>query len=136
MTSMMAPSFRIQTALRVFLLLSWLSFIADAVLTVLLHNSLPPALKDWRTTESSEVVNAIGAVVFLASVVASFGLFRLRRWGAWTYLICVVSAYALMPFYGPVVSHGVAGAVNGVFGCFTGATLAVAFFTNALRRER
>jgi class 3 adenylate cyclase len=37
-----------------------------------------------------------------------------------------------MPFYGPVVSHGVTGAINGVFGVLSGVTLALAFVRDHL----
>jgi hypothetical protein len=122
-----------QTVLRICVLLVWLSFITDVALTVLLHNSLPAQLKDWHATESSGWINAFGAVVLVSWVVASVGLLRLRRWAAWAYLCSVISAYTLMPFCGPVGSHGVTGAINGVFDVLSGVTLALAFFTGVLK---
>jgi hypothetical protein len=48
-------------------------------------------------------------------------------------MFSVVLGYTLMPFSGPVVAHGLNGALSGAFGLVSGMVLAMAFFTDALK---
>jgi hypothetical protein len=129
-----------QTALRICVPLVWTILVADIALTLLLHDSLPAQLRDWRSAEVGQAasasgifVNVLGATVIISGVVASIGLFRLRRWAGWLYMFSVVLGYALMPFSGPVVAHGLNGALSGAFSLVSGMVLALAFFTDALK---
>ena len=127
------------TLLRICVPLLWAILVADVVSTALLHDRLPPQFRDWHAAEvgqgtsaSGMLVNVLGAIVILSGAVASVGLFRLRRWAAWLYLFSVILGYALMPFSGPVVAHGLNGALSGAFGLVSGMVLALTFFTDTL----
>ena len=132
-----------QTVLRTCVLLQWAFFVVGIALTLLLHNSLPPQLRDWRAAEPVHapsvflvIITLMFGLVFISGIVASIGLLLLKRWAAWLFLYNAVLAYSLMACYGPTVEHGAASAVNGAFSVFTGLILGVAFFTDALNLDR
>ncbi len=130
-----------RTALRACVPLIWLVLVADIASTILLHDYLPAQLRDWHAADSGQVsasgilLNTMGAAVVVGGAVASIGLFRLRRWAAWLFLISLVLGYGLMPFTGPVVSHGLSGALSGLFAVVSGMVLSLALFTDALGRN-
>jgi hypothetical protein len=130
-----------QTILRILVVLVWVSLLTDLALTYFLHDSLPSQLKGWRDAESGResttfaVLDLAGVAALLAWVVGSVGLVCLRRWATWVCLIAVLLVHIAMPFYGPVVSHGVTGVVSSVCSLLFGATLALAFLSGALKPQ-
>jgi len=126
---------------RALVILEWLFIIAWIILSTMLEKQLPIELKQWIEIESESSTNdAIilfgGLPLLVASIVGSIGLYRLRKWGAWTYLISIILGYALYPFAGPSVEHVVAELVGEIAVIISGMIVAIAFFTDVLNTKQ
>ena len=124
--------------LRTLVILEWLFIIAGIILSTMLEKQLPVELRQWIEMESefstNDTVVLIGVLPILAaSILGSIGLYRLRKWGAWTYLMSMILGYALYPFAGPTVEHAFSGMVYEVSVIISGMIVAIAFFTDTLK---
>jgi len=124
--------------LRTLVILEWLFIIAGIILSTMLEKQLPVELRQWIEMESefstNDTVVLIGVLPILAaSILGSIGLYRLRKWGASTYLMSMIIGYALYPFAGPTVEHAFACMVYEVSVIISGMIVAIAFFTDTLK---
>ena len=131
---------RSSTVLRICVVLEW-AFVGVAVaLSFLLESSLPAPLRDWLAADAEADLAPHEAALLVAMILAmvcvlvgSIGLLFLKRWAAWLYLISVIIGYALFPFMGPSVAHGVADVVGDLATLLSGLIIGLAFFSDALR---
>ncbi len=125
--------------LRFLVVLEWIYIIAAVVLSSTLENQLPLELKAWLDMQIEAeistfdiVVLVVGLPALVASIAGSIGLFLLKKWGAWTFLISGIISYALFPFAGPTVEHAVADMIDEFSVITAGMIIALAFFTDTL----
>jgi len=127
------------TALRLSVALFWAFFLVDIVLIFLLDSTLPAELRAWHSRPHQQptaleiTLNLLGGLGFVLMVVATVGLWCLRRWGAQLSVLAIILAYAVTPFYGPTVEPGFVSSVSSASTLFLGMALAIAFFTDALK---
>ena len=128
--------------LRVLLVLEWIVIITGVVLSCIMAAYLPPELQAWlagqaeaSVTMSDWLLLFLGVPLLIVMLVASIGLFMLRRWGAWLYVITTFLGTAIMPFTGPTVDHALADAVDETALILSGIVIGIAFFSNALKQE-
>ncbi len=129
------------TLLRALLGLEWALTVVGVVLSFSLQSYLPPELQAWLegqsdsgVTSSDFVLLFLGGALLIVMIVASIGLCRLRRWGAWLYLATTFLFTAFMPFMGPTVNHALADAVFEFALILSGAVIGIAFFGNVLQQ--
>lgn len=130
------------TLLRWCLALEWVFIAAGITVSTIMESSLPEPLTTWLMTEAEADIT-IGDIAFVAlaipllisAVVATVGLFCLRRWAAWLYLITTVLGMLLTPFTGPVVEHPLADMFDEFGIIMIGMVLALTFFTDSLKKN-
>ena len=101
--------------------------------------ALPEPLSIWQDAQT-EV--SVGDFIFLFLyvqliipwLVAVIGLLFLRRWAAWLYLIIFFLTTLCGPFTGPTVEHALVTSLSHVASVFSGMVIALAFFTDSLKR--
>lgn len=130
------------TILRWCLVLEWMFIAIGMTISTALESSLPEPLTEWLRMETeadltvgSIVLVALGIPLLIAAIVATIGLFCLRRWAAWLYLVTNALGMLTMPFTGPVVEHPLANAFDEMGVIMIGMVLALAFFTDSLKKE-
>jgi putative Mn2+ efflux pump MntP len=130
------------TTLRALLVLEWIVIVAGVVLSFIMEAYLPPELQAWLAgqadagiTMSDLVLLLVGVPLLIVMLVASIGLFMLRRWGAWLYAVTTFLGTALMPFTGPTVDHALADAVDETALILSGIVIGIAFFSNVLKQK-
>jgi len=122
--------------------LEWVFGLSGVVAYFALESSLPQPLAAWLKAEAErdmttlEMATVPVFLLFLVSyVVATVGLFRLRRWAAWLYLISCIGVVILTPLTGPTVQHALAQVLNDIAGMLSGMVIALAFFTDSLKEK-
>lgn len=108
-------------------------------LSFALQTNLPSDLQIWLLEESERdmsvyeaVLGSVAIVDIVAIIVASVGLFMLKRWAAKLYLIAFVVMLILGPFAGPSVEHALSGTLISVASILSGLVIGLAFFSDAL----
>lgn len=132
-----------QRAMRICIGLSLFFAIMSITLSYALQTNLPSELQVWLLEESERDMNAyeavvgpVAIVVIFALIVASVGLFMLKRWAAKLYLIAFVVMLILSPFTGPSVEHALSATLWEIANILTGMVLGLAFFSDALNPKR
>ncbi len=130
------------TVLRALLILQWILIVAGVALSLALESHLPVELQAWLKAQADGSITTtdwlllfLGIPLLVVMIVGSVGLFMLRRWGAWLYLITTSLGTTLMPFTGPTVDHVVADAVDEIALIFSGVVIGIAFFGNVLKQD-
>ena len=130
-------------ALRIGVVLSWVFGIISVISSILLQDSLPASLQDWLISDSErdmsayEVILGSAAIVdYVVIIVASVGLFMLKRWAAMLYLVAFVVMLILSPFAGPSVEHALSASLWEIADILIGMVLGLAFFSDALSSKR
>jgi hypothetical protein len=131
---------RHSTILRACVVLEWVLFVLYIALSFALADNLPAELRAWQDADAERhrdlhewATLATGLLCLLAAFVASVGLLFLQRWAAWLYLASKVVEYLVYPFSGPTVEHALADTAEELGILVSGAILALAFFSEALR---
>jgi len=131
---------RAATALRICIVLVWAMVIIGVPISIKLESKLPIQLQIWlqdeyaREISTGEAIASIaGIVLIIVMVVASVGLFRLRRWGAWLYLGCSVAMIPFYAFLGPTVEHALVSVFDELVTIAECIMIGIAFFSDALR---
>ena len=129
-----------QKAMRICIGLFLFFAILGITLSYALQTNLPSELQVWLLEESERDMNAYEAVVgpvaivdIVAIIVASVGLFMLKRWAAKLYLIAFVAMLILGPFAGPSVEHALSGTLISIAYILSGLVIGLAFFSDALK---
>jgi len=130
------------TILRWCLALEWILFLFGAFANCALRSRLPEPLVAWLkvedmgdSTTGELVLLAISLSLLVAMIVATAGLFCLRRWAAWLYLISFVLGIVIMALSGPNVEHAIASAFDDIGTALSGIVIALAFFTDSLKKS-
>lgn len=130
------------TMLRWCLVLEWVFILVGMATAFALESSLPAPLAAWLKGEADSdltsgqfVLVALGIPLIVSMIVATIGLLCLRRWAAWLYLITTVLEFLIMPFTGPTVEHALADALEQVATVLSGIVIALAFFTDSLKKR-
>jgi hypothetical protein len=106
-------------AFRSLIVLKWLLLLSMIAAYTWERRYLPPELSSYVHARESAAMNYgelavfIAATVFLVlNLVVSIGLFRFSKWAKYLLLPCYVIPLLYMPFSGPGVEPGLAGALN------------------------
>ena len=128
------------TALRVSVVAEWSLVAATVALSLLREDLLPEPLRDWVADEATRESTGfergllvVSVVALIAHLAASVGLLQLRRWAAWLYLATTALVYVIAAFLGPTVDDALGATVSELATAFSGAVIALAFFTDALQ---
>ena len=129
--------------LRVCVVANWILLVAMVVLSFVLESHLPDPLRDWVAAESEKdftpkelILLGLAVPWFGFYVVGGFGLFLLKRWGAWLFLASLIGLWIPVPFFGPTVEHAVPYALYEASVMITGLIIGLAFFSDALVSEK
>lgn len=132
-----------QKAIRIGVVLAWVIGIIGIISSVLLQDSLPTSLQNWLIADSERdlgtfeaVILPFGIVAIFSYIVASIGLFMLKRWGARLYLISYAVLVFLNFFTGPSVEHSLPASLAEISDILIGMVLGLAFFSDALNPKR
>lgn len=129
------------TMLRLCVALELALIVISIVLSMVLQPFLPEPLRAWLAQNEQQLrpadlaLFALFVPLLIALVVASVGLLLLKRWAAWLYLYVNVLGLLLVPFTGPTVEHAVAETFSEAGTMLGGVVLALAFFSDAIRRD-
>jgi hypothetical protein len=134
---------RSSTVLRLCLVLEWVFFLAGLGLSFAMERFLPEPLRAWLDAEA-EGNPTVGEMAFLflcillliPAITATVGLFFLQRWAAWLYLITAILFMLLELLAGPIVEHPLPTAIGEVANIMCGMVIALAFFSDALKKQR
>ena len=125
------------TALRIFVIADFVMMIASIALSLGLEDRLPPLLLEWTISESNREMTPIEGIYLAFSLpvlglalIGSIGLFLLKKWGAWCFLLSLVISYALLPLAGPTVEHAIAVMVSDFSIIASGIIIGIAFFSD------
>ena len=93
-----------------FIIVWWLSAILGIIATFIEDRFLPAELISFRTAQANSeptVFDWIGITLavplFIALIIGSIGLYRLKAWGKMTFVVVNVLGLTLSPFFGPSV---------------------------------
>ena len=132
-----------QKAIRIGVVLSWIFGIISIISRILLQDSLPTSLQAWLIADSERgmetfeaVILPFGIVAIFSFIVASIGLFMLKRWGSRLYLISYAVMIFLSFFTGPSVEHSLPASLWEIADILIGMVLGLAFFSDALNPKR
>ena len=67
--------------------------------------------------------------------ISSAGLFLLRRWAAWSFLVLLLAMLPLTMFEGISVQGGIENVLDDLTNYSFGMAIALAFFTDAMKRK-
>ena len=130
-----------KVALRIAIVAEWSLVIATIVLSFVLEDSLPSPLKEYvkagadREIQPSDIAGLLGgSIVIVAALIASAGLFLLKKWARWLYLAATLVGYALTFFAGPSVEHPLSAGLDDISAAVSGVILGIAFFTGVLEK--
>jgi len=133
---------RSSTVLRLCLVLEWVLFLAGLGLSFAMERFLPEPLRAWLSAEAEGdptvrelAVFGLCILLLISGIVGTVGLFFLQRWAAWLYLINLVLGMPLALLAGPVVDHPLPYAIEEVGTIMYGMVIALAFFSDALRKQ-
>lgn len=129
--------------LRCALACEWIFIIATIAIDSATESSLPEPLYLWIQSQSSAELTA-GSVLLggfyltlLASILtATVGLFLLKRWAAWLYLITSFLGISSLLFMGPNIQSAPVNALDEIASVLSGMVVAVAFFTDSLSPKK
>ena len=132
-----------QKAMRICIVLSWIFGILSLLLYFVLQDSLPLGLQGWLLEEAErkpavyEVVSfLVFAVLIVVNIVASVGLYLLKKWAARLYIFSLVIMVIMVPFFGPTVEEGIVTTFASIADIISGLVLGLAFFSDALNPKR
>ena len=131
-----------RAALRTAVVLYWFVAIATITCSFALQGLLPITLQEYLDFQG-ELEITVGEVVLyiaffitmLGYLLASLGLMLLQHWGARLFLGLTVLDCLLSCYDGPVVEHAVTAVAGSAAFMMQGAILALAFFTDALKKK-
>jgi 4-amino-4-deoxy-L-arabinose transferase-like glycosyltransferase len=128
------------TMLRWCLVLEWVfGLVLYVVASVALNPSLPEPLGAWIKAQNDRNLPTgtlvFDAIFLLSWIISSVGLFCLRRWAAWLYLITFVFGTTLSLFTDPSVDHAIARVFSDIGSVMSGMVIALAFFTDSLTKQ-
>jgi len=125
--------------LRIALLLGWTSSIAYLLLSDSFNSQYPTEIQQHllnsiqeETSFGTLVVFTVGVPLFLASIVASLGLFFYKRWALKLYVVSSLVLTLLTIGLGPRINHGFFTALNDISYLTVGFIIAIICFTDAL----
>jgi hypothetical protein len=134
---------RSSTVLRLCLVLEWVLFLAGLGLSFATERFLPEPLRAWLDAEaegdpSVREMAFFGLCILLVAsgIVGTVGLFLLQRWAAWLYLVNSILGVLLTLLAGPAVEHPLTDAIGEVASIMCGMVIALAFFSDALKKQR
>jgi len=115
--------------LRVLVVLEIALTLISMAIEMYFENELPPPLRDFIAEQASQPLGLmkplLGALLLIGLVAGWIGLWHLKPWARLVYSIVAVIGFVATPFYGPVVSHGIAHTVSELDVTVGGMTLAL-----------
>lgn len=134
---------RSSTVLRLCLVLEWVLSLAGLGLSFAMERFLPEPLRAWLSAqaEGDPTVGELALfflciLLLIPAITATVGLFFLQRWAAWLYLITAILFMPLALLAGPIVEHPLPDAICDVASIMCGMVIALAFFSDALKKQR
>ena len=133
---------KISIVLRILLGLEWILTILYLILTHMLKAYLPPELITWLDGAATRgltpeiwIIVCLGIPLIGLSIVATVGLFRLKRWGAWLYLSTAIVGSVLWSIGPPIVSHAINNSLSQIAGLISGTIIGISFFSDVLKNK-
>ncbi|MES2477323.1 MAG: hypothetical protein V4640_16170 [Verrucomicrobiota bacterium] len=109
-------------------------FLPEEALALVENQSL--AFSTEEPMSSSTILILAASIPMLGVWIASWvGLFKLKRWGAWLYLISTLSALPLYLLFGIDVRHPIDQIFDSIYGFIPGLIIGLAFFSNAIPHQ-
>jgi len=110
------------------------SFLPKGALT--LEENQSYAFADIQSFDLSTIAFMVGALVMLGTWIASIvGLLKLKRWGAWLYLITTFSALPIYFMTGFDVRHPIDQIFDDIYRFIPGLIIGLAFFSDAIPKR-
>jgi hypothetical protein len=112
----------------------WVILLAGVTVVFAFELPLPAELDAYADRQEEGSSGAlpiwwiVGIPVFVASIVASIGLWFFRRWARPLYALVILATIVMTASEGPVVQHALIGIFTEVSSLVAGATLGVAYF--------
>jgi len=101
-----------KSALRIGVLVLWLSTALSIGLSFIMESSLPELLQSYIAWELEQdisvqdwIVLYVGIPLILVAIASSIGLFLYKPWAKWPYIISTLVGLVLVAFIGPTVEH-------------------------------
>lgn len=121
--------------IRVLAIINLISLPLFISLSFYLESSLPPMLIEYLKQDSNEELTTVGLVAFFVSVpalianfIALFGILFFKLWARSVLLVSNALMYAVTPFLGPYVDHGLSAMVGELTNLLLGALLSLLYF--------
>jgi hypothetical protein len=128
--------------LKTLVILMWMITILGVLFSIASTYFLPSELRDWLADQENASVTLsewllliFGVPLIIAMIVASVGLFLLRRWGAWLYAITTFLSIGIMTLGGPRVEHPVAAAFFETAILLSGIVIGISCFSDVFRNN-
>jgi hypothetical protein len=128
--------------LRTLVVLMWIVTILGILFSITLTAFLPSELRGWLADQENASVTLsewsiliLGTPLVIAMIVASVGLFLLRRWGAWLYAITTFISMGIMALGGPSVEHPIAVVFNEMAILLSGIVIGISYFSDVFRNN-
>ncbi len=126
--------------LRTLVILMWIVTILGVLFSITSTAFLPSELKGWLADQENASITLsewllliLGVPLIIIMLVASVGLFLLRRWGAWLYAITTFLSIGIMTLGGPSVEHPIAAAFFETATVLSGIVIGISFFSDIFR---
>jgi hypothetical protein len=130
------------TMLRICLVLEWVFAVAALIASLALRHLLPEPLRAWYAAEYERDLSSMEMTILsffipliISQLVATVGLFFLRRWAAWLYLCTGAIGILYVALTGPSVIHPTSSALETLATIMNGMVISLAFFTDALKKR-
>lgn len=128
-------------ALRLCLVLGWISDAGCVIASIAFESAVPEPLQAWVGSQASlsgmpeHLMLPLFTFILLWFFISSAGLFLLRRWAAWSFLVLLLAMLPLTMFEGISVQGGIENVLDDLANYSFGMAIALAFFTDALKRK-
>ena len=139
----MALGLNSRTALRIAILISWLSLILGVLGSYALESDLPVHLQQYLAWDLEQdmsqlelILLVVGLVFLVGAFIGSVGMFVFRVWGRNLYVLSIIVILALTPFFGPTVENAYESFFSELETLSDGLILGILFFTDAISTKQ
>lgn len=129
------------TTLRLCIVIGWLSILGQMFVPATFVSTAPETVRAWiQSQENSSglpdhLVLPLLLFIMVWLIISTIGLFCLRRWAAWTYLVVWLLMAVLFVFRGPKVESGLEYTLSALEQLTFGIAVGLAFFIDALNKR-